>query len=358
MTLTPDGKRAIAVIWLLTPLSTIFLGLRLARKREFVGIDDWLLGFAVLLLYGQAITGTLCKDTTMLELKVSADFQYSVAAKGGEGKQMTELTANEFSWMLKVNKTNPIRLSPAHPSLPLIKFSVLVSYNGIFGRLKWFRNAVITLGALTAAWFLGTFFATIFQCTPIDKAWIPSKPGHCIPLKPYLYGNAVPNAIIDFCILLLPVAPVLRLQMATTQKVLVLLSFSLGSLACISSTVRAAQTRTVDITNLSASLFEASIWTYIEPNAGVLSACLPYLAHVFGKRLLDAFKTLSALMSRTTSKLGLLRWTNRSSLKTDIAKPGTQRAAYEAYDLSDNTHKGLPAYKNGAASEESVRHLV
>lgn len=114
--------------------------------------------------------------------------------------------------------------------IALIKFSVLISYHGIFGQLRWFRNAVITLGALTAAWFLGTFFATIFQCTPIDRAWTPWKPGHCMPLMPYLYGTSVPNAIIDFCILLLPVAPVLRLQLATMQKVLVLSSFSLGSL--------------------------------------------------------------------------------------------------------------------------------
>ncbi|KAL8963660.1 MAG: hypothetical protein Q9193_000104 [Seirophora villosa] len=317
MTLTPDGKRAIAVIWVLTPLSTIFLVLRLARKREHIGIDDWLLGSAVLLLYGLAITGTLS----------------------------------------------------------LIKFSVLFSYNAIFGRLRWFRYAVFTLGALTAAWFIGTFFSTIFQCTPIDKAWKPSKPGHCVPLKPYLYGNSVPNAIIDFCILLLPVAPVIRLQMATVQKVLVLSSFSLGSLASVSSTIRAAQTRTVDITNLSgssasmlhppittdkrsASIFEASIWTYVEPNTGVMSACLPFLAHVFGKRLVDAFKSFSALMGRTTSRLGLLRRTDNSPSKTDIVKPGTQRAAYEAYDLSDNAQKGLPAYRNEGASQESVRNLV
>lgn len=74
MTLTPDGKRAIALIWVLTPLSTFFLGLRLARKRQVIGVDDWLLGFAVLLLYGHATTGILCKDTTMLDLKVWAKF--------------------------------------------------------------------------------------------------------------------------------------------------------------------------------------------------------------------------------------------------------------------------------------------
>lgn len=111
-----------------------------------------------------------------------------------------------------------------------IKISVLLSYNRIFGRLKWFRYSLIVFGILTSVWFLGVFFSVIFQCTPVDKAWNPIKPGHCIALKPFLWGNSISNTVLDYCILLLPVIPVLRLQMAPVQKMLVLVSFSLGSL--------------------------------------------------------------------------------------------------------------------------------
>lgn len=105
-----------------------------------------------------------------------------------------------------------------------------MSYNRIFGRLKRFRYANYTLGALVLGWFLGVFFSVLFQCTPIDKAWKPMKPGHCIDVISFLWGNSISNAILDYMILLMPVGPVLSLQMGATQKCLVLLSFSLGSL--------------------------------------------------------------------------------------------------------------------------------
>lgn len=115
-------------------------------------------------------------------------------------------------------------------TIAMIKISVLLSYNWIFGRLMWFRYAASTVGALTLIWFFGVFFSVLFQCTPVDKAWQPTKPGHCIDFIPFLWGNSISNTILDYIILLLPVVPVWNLQMGTVQKVLVLLSFSLGSL--------------------------------------------------------------------------------------------------------------------------------
>lgn len=111
-----------------------------------------------------------------------------------------------------------------------IKISVLLSYKRIFGRLKWFQYSLITLGIISSMWFIGVFAAVVFQCTPINKSWKPRKPGHCIAFEPFLWGNSISNAVLDYCILLLPVFPVLRLQMGKVQKTLVLLSFSLGSL--------------------------------------------------------------------------------------------------------------------------------
>ena len=110
-----------------------------------------------------------------------------------------------------------------------IKISILISYLRVFGRLKWFRNTVYGLMTLTTMWFIMHFFVIIFQCTPVDKAWRPSKPGHCIDFIPFFYGNSIPNMILDYLILLLPVIPVLKLQMLPLQKALVLGAFALGS---------------------------------------------------------------------------------------------------------------------------------
>ena len=57
-----DGTKTIIILSILTPLSTVFLGLRLSRKRKPIGPDDWLLSSAVVLLYLQAIAGILCRS--------------------------------------------------------------------------------------------------------------------------------------------------------------------------------------------------------------------------------------------------------------------------------------------------------
>lgn len=114
-------------------------------------------------------------------------------------------------------------------AIATIKISILISYMRIFGRLQWFRIVVMAIGSLTIMWFLAHFFSVIFQCTPVDKAWYPSKPGHCINVVAFLWGNSLANMILDYVILLLPVIPVWNLQMAPAQKTLVLFSFALGS---------------------------------------------------------------------------------------------------------------------------------
>ena len=244
--LASDGKSFIIALSILTPLSTLFLGLRLSKKRKLIGIDDWLLCFALVLMYLQTAGGVLCTYILRLlePLIILAHPCGLVAVKGGEGKQMKDLTPSELTWLFKVcfwtSRNSWLKLISRQmeywPELnyticiAIIKLSVLISYNTIFGRLKWFRYAVLTLGTLTSIWFLGVFFSVLFQCTPVDKAWQPTKPGHCIAFKPFLWGNSISNTLLDWSILLLPVAPVVRLQMGTVQKTLVLASFSLGSL--------------------------------------------------------------------------------------------------------------------------------
>lgn len=54
-----------------------------------------------------------------------------------------------------------------------IKTSRLLSLKFIIGRLRWFRFAVYTLGALKPIWLIVVFFSVMFQCAPVDRAWQP-----------------------------------------------------------------------------------------------------------------------------------------------------------------------------------------
>lgn len=101
--LTSDGKKSIIILSILTPLSTIFLGLRLAKKAKLLGLDDCLLCFAVLLLWLQNVGNYLCKlsPKTCSRPRLTRN-PLKVATKGGEGRNLNELTPDEITWLGKV----------------------------------------------------------------------------------------------------------------------------------------------------------------------------------------------------------------------------------------------------------------
>lgn len=111
------------------------------------------------------------------------------------------------------------------------------------------------------------------------------------------------------------------------------------------------------LTAITATIFKDSVWTYIEPNAGVLSACLPYLANVFGRRILQVAKYVSDFRSKTKSFLRLHERTDHRTKSTITADRGTQRATHETYELTNSTD-GLPEFKDRRLSHDSVRNLV
>ena len=51
---------------------------------------------------------------------------------------------------------------------------------------------------------VSTAITTIFTCTPIPKAWIPTLDGHCIDIKGYLVSAAVLNMFFDVVVFALP----------------------------------------------------------------------------------------------------------------------------------------------------------
>lgn len=112
----------------------------------------------------------------------------------------------------------------------LIKASILFSYKRIFGYVKTTRYHIYILLALSWSWGITVFLTCLFQCTPIDEAWLPEKPGHCIETIPFLWGNSISNFVIDWMILAVPIIPVLKLQLPSTKRFLVSLSFLCGSL--------------------------------------------------------------------------------------------------------------------------------
>ena len=114
-------------------------------------------------------------------------------------------------------------------SIGLVKISLLLMYSRLFPT-KFFTMSFYILGGVTVGWVIAICGFSIFQCSPIRKAWLPKMEGTCINLKASFIGNAVPNICTDIIILCLPIREVMRLQVTTAKRVSLLFIFGLGFL--------------------------------------------------------------------------------------------------------------------------------
>ncbi|KAK5999206.1 Satratoxin biosynthesis SC1 cluster 4-like protein [Cladobotryum mycophilum] len=302
MAITDDGIRSIAVVTVLSVLATLAVITRvLLRRKGLLGIDDYLLCFAGLQLWIQAAAAYIIFCT--------------VAVKSGESKHVMMLAPKKMTLLFGVSYVSRLNCTVL---LVVVKTSILISYKRIFGHNRITLIQIYVLLGLSWCWGISTFVAGIFQCTPIAKMWKPLKPGTCIDVLAFIWGTSISSFIIDWMILLIPIVPVWKLRITTTQKVLVGGSFAFGSVACIASTIRAVSTNQVDFGDVSKSVIKGSIWAFIEPCLGMISACLPFLSSALGNKIIRMPNPMPSIYSRNNqcasgkAQLGMLSRQNRA----------------------------------------------
>ena len=96
---------------------------------------------------------------------------------------------------------------------------------------KAFKYTCHLLLALVTAWCIAFVLANIFQCIPVEAAWIRPYPHcKCVNNNASLLGTAVTNVFFDVVILVLPMVPVWSLSLTVRQKVTLTAIFLLGAL--------------------------------------------------------------------------------------------------------------------------------
>lgn len=105
----------------------------------------------------------------------------------------------------------------------LAKFSALLFYARLFSGANTglFRFSLWATAGLVVAWLFFAIPSTIWQCTPIAKAWNPLLPGHCLDNYKWWLGSAISSVIIDAIILTLPLRKLWKLQLKPLKKLLV-----------------------------------------------------------------------------------------------------------------------------------------
>ncbi|KAL6355965.1 hypothetical protein LRP88_09549 [Fusarium phalaenopsidis] len=176
----------------------------------------------------------------------------------------------------------------------LTKCSIVLLYLRIFGKVRWFKWLCWGLVAIVAMYAVSSVIATIFQCTPVRRAYNKSVPGTCIDNGKFWYANAGFSIATDLIILFMPMASVYQLQIQQIQKIALVIVFALGGFVVITSCLRVT---TIDIAATTTDVtFDVSstMWTVIEMNVAIVCACLPMIRPII-------VKVFPKLMPRSSS---------------------------------------------------------
>ncbi|KAL8960400.1 MAG: hypothetical protein Q9193_002886 [Seirophora villosa] len=166
----------------------------------------------------------------------------------------------------------------------LAKLPILLQYIRIFIPS---RSGTIYLATHTLIWtnllfYIAFAFAVIFQCTPRAKIWNHDVSGSCINVQALFLVGGSWNALSDFAILILPVAPIWRLQVSPRKKIGISLVFGTGLFACISSVVRLIyNVQFLKTSDLNYHIVQLALWSLAEVTTVILCGSLLILPNFF-----------------------------------------------------------------------------
>ncbi|KAI1377141.1 hypothetical protein F4677DRAFT_459487 [Hypoxylon crocopeplum] len=240
------------VFFALTP---IFLGVRISSRLKTgsgLGWDDWTI--LISWVFAQIVSGLLIG-----------------ACQHGFGQHIYNLQPSDQKLALKIYY---IAQAFYKLTLNLTKASILLLYLRIFLQ-RWFRISCYILLGVILCYMLATTASSIWQCTPISRAWDKSVPGTCISITGNWYANAGFSIATDVAILVLPMQPIFRSSLPKKQKWALVIVFALGIFVTITSILRM---QTLDFSSTSSDPtydVASSTWTAIEENVAIICACLP-----------------------------------------------------------------------------------
>lgn len=252
--------------------SIVFIALRLISRRiSKAGIEtsDWLILFA------------------WLNFAVF-DVCFAMSVKYGGGRHIILVTDINNARMLQV--INIINENLYCVCMAFLKFSILSMYHAIFPQ-KRFHYCLWAVAIFMACWAISCAFVAIFQCTPIAFGWDPSiAGGTCVNYGALVLVAGICNIVTDFIVLAMPIPLVLKLNLSTQRKRMVIFTFAMGGSACLVSIARLAFALAVGSTaDGSWDNMPAGMLSVVELMAGILAVSLPVYRPLY-RRLVNKDK--------------------------------------------------------------------
>ena len=167
--------------------------------------------------------------------------------------------------------------------IPLPKLVLLLLYIRIFPT-RIFKLAVFAVGIVVIAWCPAVFFTNMFQCNPVPLAWDKSiKGGTCIDQLAFFRYIAVPTALCDAAVLILPLPLIWQLHKTLRQKSELSILFSLGSIGMVATMARRLTyfRKSNHDSDHTWNAVTVQAWTMAEVEVVLIAACLPRLKPLF-----------------------------------------------------------------------------
>ncbi|KAM0268244.1 hypothetical protein ACHAQH_010021 [Verticillium albo-atrum] len=204
-----------------------------------------------------------------------------LAIENGYGMHKVDLPKPQLRYALKLFF---IAQTPYKVTVCLNKVAAILLYLRIFVTQS-FRTAAFIVMGIIVAWSIGGVGATIWQCVPIQGAWNKTIEAKCIDSNKFWIAYAVMNILTDVMVLVLPIPSIMALQLGKRDKLLLCGIFMLGGFVTITSILRttSVQNSLKNKEDITWNFIERGMWTLVEANLGIISACLPVLKQPMAK---------------------------------------------------------------------------
>ncbi|KAI1367052.1 hypothetical protein F5Y08DRAFT_327008 [Xylaria arbuscula] len=167
-----------------------------------------------------------------------------------------------------------------NPILALVKTSILLFLQRLFGQRPGVRRFIVWLNAANIGMMIGVFFGVVFQCIPISKTWEPNLEGTCVDRRVLFTVLSSFNIFTDILMLALPLRIFISLKIPRRTKIALMFVFLLGFLTTITSMVRLAllvQGLFMLETSLNPDANIGFVTSAIETNLALITASAPAL---------------------------------------------------------------------------------
>ncbi|KAK7970434.1 hypothetical protein PG996_001137 [Apiospora saccharicola] len=284
-----QGPAGVGVGSTLIVLVTITLLLRLYTRRwisKGFGLDDILIACAYVPALAFTVIGIVGER------------------KLGWGRHIWDVPSVDSVTSLKTSLATLILFDAATSLTKLSMLAMLYKLTSASAD----RKMDIVIMALATLISLNAFiFVTVevFQCRPLSDYWTPTAgQQNCIDKGTHLEAAGIINTVSDFILVFLPIRTVVGLKLPWKQRIIVLLLFSAGFLACIAGVVRVYFTAiSVNDTNFDRTWNAWANWiaSVVELSLAIICASIPAIKPFFASYLPDVIETTRRRSRRQTA---------------------------------------------------------